>query len=73
MDAITTQILEKEMRSWLLDCFNDEYDQETIENLSFESLKKSVNRYFEGGFNEFILCSCIQEQYEAALKGWKKV
>ena len=46
--------IEKAMKEWLLDCFNDEYDQEQIESLSYEQLVKSINRYYDGGMKAFL-------------------
>ena len=51
-----TQTLENEMREWLLECFEDEYDQEQIKELSEIQLIKAINRYFEGGMREFREC-----------------
>jgi hypothetical protein len=48
-----TQYLETEMREWLLDCFEEEEDQEEILELSYERLCKSVNKYFDGGLKAF--------------------
>lgn len=48
--------LEQEMKEWLLECFSDEYDQEQIEELTTEQLKRSINRYFDGGLTEFVKC-----------------
>lgn len=48
--------LQDEMRSWLLDCFTDEYDQEQIQELSYQQLVKSINRYYDGGISQFITC-----------------
>jgi uncharacterized protein with von Willebrand factor type A (vWA) domain len=48
--------LDTEMREWLLECFSDDNDQETIEELTHDQLIKSINRYFDGGLTEFIKC-----------------
>jgi len=45
---------ETEMREWLLDCFTEEDDQEQIQELSYEQLVRSVNRYHDNGFNGFL-------------------
>ena len=50
-------ILVKQMKEWLLECFNDEYDKEQIEELTQEELLRSINRYFDGGFAAFKECS----------------
>ncbi len=50
------QYLLGEMRKWLLDCFEDEYDQEQIRELSFEHCVKAVNRYYDGGYKAFLSC-----------------
>lgn len=42
-----------EMREWLLECFEDEYDQEQIQSLSDSQLEKSIDRYFDGGKQAF--------------------
>lgn len=42
-----------DMKSWLLECFNEEVDQEEIEGLSFEQLVRAINRYYEGGIEQF--------------------
>lgn len=47
-------ILEKEMREWLLECFSEEYDQETINKLNRGQLVKAINRYFDGGIKAFL-------------------
>lgn len=46
--------VENEMREWLFECFDDEYSQEEISNLDFSDLKRSVNRYYDGGFHAFL-------------------
>lgn len=48
------RITELEMREWLLECFSDEYDQEQIQELTYEQLKSAVNRYYAGGFEVFL-------------------
>lgn len=48
--------LDKEMKDWLLECFNEEYDQEQIEELTHEQLKRAINRYYAGGMAEFKQC-----------------
>jgi len=37
------------MRSWLLDCFPDEHDQEVIGSLTNWELIEAIEKYFEGG------------------------
>ena len=37
------------MRSWLLDCFPDEHDQEVIESLTNSELIDAIEKYFDGG------------------------
>jgi len=44
----------KDMIAWLLDCFNDEFDQEEIRSLDFPAARKAVSRYYDGGFKAFI-------------------
>jgi hypothetical protein len=46
--------LDKEMREWLLGCFDDEYDQEQINSLSHEQLVRAINRYYDGGIRSFL-------------------
>lgn len=48
------QVIEGSMRLWLLQCFQDEHDQEMIKELSFEYLKIAVDRHYHGGYTEFI-------------------
>ena len=45
---------ETEMREWLLECFDDEHDQEQISDLSYTQLVRYVNRYHDNGFNGFM-------------------
>lgn len=45
-----------QMREWLLECYDDEYDQEIIHELTDDQLIKTVNREFSGGMKQFILC-----------------
>ncbi len=49
--------LETEMREWLLECFSDEYDQEQIEDLTYNQLVRSIERYYDGGVEEFKRCA----------------
>lgn len=42
------------MREWLLDCFDEEYDQEMIQELNEQELERSVNRYYDGGLRAFM-------------------
>lgn len=49
--------LENEMRSWLKECFEDEYDHEQIDELSSVKLIDAIERYYAGGFAEFVKCS----------------
>ena len=46
--------IEAEMRDWLLECFEEEYDQEQINDLTLNELKRSVNRYYDGGIKAFL-------------------
>ena len=48
------QFLANEMKQWLLECFEEEYNQEQINESSYEELKQSVNRYYDGGFKVFV-------------------
>ncbi len=50
------QYLTGEMRKWLLECFDEEYDQEQIRELSFEQCVKAINRYYDGGYKAFLSC-----------------
>lgn len=52
--------IEKKMREWLLDCFDDEYDQEKINGLTIKELYKYIHCYFDGGVKTFI--KCIEKQ-----------
>ncbi len=49
--------LDREMKDWLLECFDDEYDQEQIEELTHEQLVRSINKYYDGGMTAFKECS----------------
>jgi hypothetical protein len=40
-------------REWLLDCFQDEYDQETIRGLNDSSIVDAINRYYHDGIEAF--------------------
>lgn len=53
--------LQIEMREWLLECFNDEYDQEKIQELTYGELVKAVNKYYDGGFKEFVNCTMVSD------------
>lgn len=48
---------EIEMKAWLMDCFSCEVDQETIEELTYEQLVRSINRYYDGGMTAFRECA----------------
>ena len=48
--------IDREMKDWLLDCFDEEADQEEIEGLGSQQLENAINRYFDGGMKEFINC-----------------
>ena len=48
--------LENEMRSWLKDCFEQEEDHEEIDSCTYDQLVNCINRYFDGGFREFVAC-----------------
>lgn len=43
-----------DMINWLLDCFEDDYDQDTIKELDFQAAKKAVNKYYDGGYYQFL-------------------
>ena len=47
----------EDAREWLLDCFDDEYDQELIASLDAAGLHRGISRHYEGGIEEFNL-SC---------------
>ena len=47
--------LEKEMRSWLKECFTEEEEHEQIDEFNFDNLVKFINRYYDNGFEQFIL------------------
>lgn len=47
----------KEMREWLLECFSS-YDHEEIEELTEKQLYNSINKYYDGGLNQFIQDGC---------------
>ena len=49
--------IESDMRDWLLECFSEEYDQEQINELTYDQLVKSINRYYDGGMRAFRACS----------------
>lgn len=49
-------LLDREMREWLLDCYDNEDDQAEIEELNHDELVKAVNRLYDGGLTEFINC-----------------
>lgn len=53
MDVLD-KIAEPQMREWLLECFDDAYDQEHISELSFSQLKRAVNHYYDGGYPAFL-------------------
>lgn len=55
------QYLIGEMRKWLLECFDEEYDQEQIRELSYDDCVKAVNRYYDGGFKAFLACMLWEE------------
>lgn len=44
-------------KSWLLDCFEDEYDQEVIQELDVFGTIAAIERYYDGGWYEFINCT----------------
>lgn len=46
--------IETEMRDWLLECFSEEYEQEQINELTFNELKRSVNKYYDRGIKAFL-------------------
>lgn len=52
--------LREEARRWLFECFSDEYDHETIQELTYYELITLVNKYYDGGMKSFI--STVLEQ-----------
>lgn len=46
-----------EMKEWLLECFEDEYDKEQINELTYEQCVRAINRYYDGGMKAFIACN----------------
>lgn len=44
----------EDAREWLLDCFDDEYDQEEIAAASDEVIIKAVKRYHYDGIAGFL-------------------
>lgn len=44
------------MIDWLLECFDDDYEQDEIRDLSYKQACQAINRYFDGGIEEFIAC-----------------
>jgi len=46
----------QEMKSWLLECFEDEHDQEQIEELSYTQCVRAINRHYDGGIRAFREC-----------------
>jgi hypothetical protein len=63
MDVLD-KIAEKQMREWLLEGFSDEYDQEQINELTFDQLVRAVNGYYDGGYKSF-LASMLWMEVEA--------
>lgn len=51
---MSEQELENNMREWLLDCYEDEYDQEQINQMSYRELIKAINWYYDGGIECFV-------------------
>lgn len=41
-------------RTWLLDCFSDEEDQEEIRTLNAIRIVQSVETHYEGGYTAFL-------------------
>lgn len=54
-----------EMKAWLLECFDDEYDQEQIKELSYEHAVKAINHYYDGGIKAFREVSQMWREVEA--------
>jgi hypothetical protein len=52
--TLQQQDLIKEGREWLCDCFIDDIDE--IHDLEGHEIIKCIDRYFEGGINEFKKC-----------------
>lgn len=48
------ELLHAAMKEWLLDCFEDEYDQEQINELDHSDTLRAVNRYYDGGVEAFM-------------------
>lgn len=46
-----------EMKAWLLECFDEEYDQEQIRELTYEQCVRAINRYYDGGMKAFKACN----------------
>jgi hypothetical protein len=51
--------MEENMKEWLLECFTEEADQEEIEALTREELIQAINRYYDGGLEQFYKDACI--------------
>lgn len=54
LSIISHAELIQQMREWLLDCFEDDYEQEEIQQLNFEEVQDAVQRYYDGGITGFI-------------------
>lgn len=52
-DTITRDEVEQ-MREWLKDCYEDEYDQELINQSSDNIIIKSIKREYDGGLDAFL-------------------
>ncbi len=48
--------LDKDMRELLMECFDEEADQEEIDSLTHEQLVRAINRYYDGGMRAFKEC-----------------
>lgn len=46
-----------EMKAWLLECFEDEYDQEQIKELTYNQCVRAINRYYDGGMQAWKECN----------------
>lgn len=44
----------KDMRDWLKDCYEDEYDQEEIDSCSERQIIAAVDREYDGGLMQFL-------------------
>lgn len=52
--AIRPREAVSDARAWLLDCFEDEEDQEDIRSLNAIRIVQSVETHYEGGYRQFL-------------------